>query len=240
MHARAVGEALATAGLRSVVHGPGALRIGSTGSDHVFEGLLSYAADAGAEQVIYHARNLPDSPGSEDALLAETRSLARLAATAEGLGVAIAIENLAPLFPGPERLGHIPMTLRTLVRRVSSPAVGICLDIGHAQIAADVRHTDVEELVRPVLDAVICFHLHDNLGARRDVVPPAELDPMRLDLHLAPGRGSIPWRRLAPDLRDHSAPLILEIHPPHRPEPGALFKRTAELLLEPAAAAAAA
>lgn len=232
LHAGATGAALAATGLRSVVHGPGALRVGDGYADRIFEGLLAYAAEAGAEQVIYHARNFEDSPASEDALLAETRSLARLAASAERLGVAIAIENLAPLFPAPERLGHIPMTLRALVQRISSPAVGICLDVGHAHVAADVRHTDVGELVRPVLDAVICFHLHDNLGARREGDPPPELDPMRLDLHLPPGRGSVPWSDLAPSLRDHGAPLLLEIHPPHRPEPGALFEGTAALLFD--------
>ena len=229
-HAGAAAKALANTGLAAVIHGPSGLRAGSPAEDRAFEGLLAYAAETGARQVVYHARNLPDGAGSEDRLLAETRSLARLAQRAERLGVVIALENLAPVFPGPETLSHTPKTLRTLVRRLSSPAVGLCLDLGHAHVVADLRHADIEDLVRPVLDAVTMFHLHDNLGARRGVASPPELDPLRLDLHLPPGRGALPWARLAPCLRVHAAPMLLEIHPPHRSHPSVLRASTLELL----------
>ncbi len=237
-HAKAVAEALETTSLQTVVHGPGAVIAGSPTADRVIEGLLTYAAEAGAAAVVYHARNLPDSPDSEDALLAETRSLARLALLAERLGVAIAIENLAPVFIGPERLGHTPRILRSLVRRISSSAVGVCTDLGHAHIVADLRHSDVTELLKPVLDCTILFHVHDNLGARRGIRSRPELDPLRLDLHLPPGRGTLPWRRIAPHLNDHPAPLLMEIHPPHRTDPAQLFARARELLLAPEPVAA--
>ncbi len=86
------------------LHGPGSLQVGSPDGDRAMEGLLSYAAEAGADLVVYHAANFPDQPASEDKLLAETRSLARAARIAERLGVTIAIENLAPVFPGPDAL----------------------------------------------------------------------------------------------------------------------------------------
>ena len=35
-----------------------------------------------------------------------------------------------------------------------------------------------------------------------------------LDLHLALGRGSLPWAEIAPSLLAHAAPLLLEIHAP--------------------------
>lgn len=229
-HARAAGLAIATTSLEAVVHGPGGLLLGSPRADRAFEGLLAYAAEAGARQVVYHACDLPDTPGSEDLQLAETRSLARMALRAEALGVTIALENLAPVYPGPEALSHTPMTLRSLVRRVSSPAVGICLDLGHAHIVADLRHAGVEQLAEPALDAVTLFHLHDNLGARRGRGERAELDPLRLDLHLPPGRGLVPWERLGPLLRRHDAPLLLEVHPPYRQDPSLLFERTRALL----------
>jgi sugar phosphate isomerase/epimerase len=229
-HGRSVGAALATTGLQAVVHAPGRLRAGSQLPDRVFEGLLSYAAELGAAQVVYHARNLPDSSASEDRQLAETRSLARLAVLAERLGVVVALENLAPVFPGPERLGHTPLVLRTLAHRISSPALGLCLDLGHAHIVADLRHADLSELVLPVLDSVTLFHLHDNLGARRGGPAPPELDPLRLDLHLPPGRGRLPWKRLAALLDAHSAPLLLEVHPPHRAAPGVNFAETLDAL----------
>jgi hypothetical protein len=111
----------------------------------------------------------------------ETRSLARLAARAERLEVTIAIENLAPVHPGPERLSHTPLTLRSLAHRIGSPRLGLCLDLGHAHVVAELKHTRLERLVEPALDA----------------------------------------------------PLLLEVHPPNRPQPDELFRSTAELLLAP-------
>jgi sugar phosphate isomerase/epimerase len=229
-HGRSAEAALATTGMAAVVHAPDRLQAGTPAADRVFEGLLSYAAETGARQVVYHARNFPDSPASEDRQLAETRSLARLAVAAERLGLVIALENLAPVFPGPERLGHTPLLLRSLAQRISSPALGLCLDLGHAHVVADLRHADLTELVPPVLDSVTVFHLHDNLGARRHVASPPELDPLRLDLHLPPGRGTLPWSRVAALLRAHTAPLLLEVHPPHRPAPGDLIAESARVL----------
>jgi sugar phosphate isomerase/epimerase len=229
-HARYALEGLESTGLRAVVHGPGGLIAGTPASDRALEGLLSYAVETGAEQVVYHGHALPDEPASQDLLLAETRSLARLASRAERLGVTIAVENLAPVFPGPELLSHTPVTLRNLVHRIGSPRLGLCLDVGHANIVADLRHTTLEHLVRPVLDSVVLFHVHDNLGGRWDRSGPAGRDPLRLDLHLPPGRGTLPWPEVAPLIALHPAPLLLEVHPPHRPPTGELHRSTLELL----------
>jgi sugar phosphate isomerase/epimerase len=220
-HAAALAATLGTTGLRTVVHGPNSLLAGSEPADQVFEGLLSWASEIGAEVVVYHARALPDEPRSESALLFETRSLVRLAARAERLGITIALENLAPVFPGLETLSANPMTLRGLVHRLGSDRVGLCLDLGHAHIVADLRHTTVDRLIEPVLDVVSVFHVHDNLGARwpgaRGHREEAGIDPLRLDLHLPPGRGNLAWETIAPALAEHDAPLVMELHPPYRP-----------------------
>ena len=229
-HAAATAAALETTGLRTVVHGPNSLLVGTREADQVFEGLLSWAADLGAHQVVYHARSLPDVPGSESALLFETRSLARLAMRAERLGITIAIENLAPVFPGLESLSANPMALRGLVNRIGSDRIGLCLDLGHAHIVADLRHTTIERLIEPVLDTVTLFHVHDNLGARWNGSRPPSLDPLRLDLHLPPGRGELPWDLVAPALAGHGAPLVLEVHPPFRSSPEEEFEGAAEVL----------
>jgi sugar phosphate isomerase/epimerase len=229
-HAATLAATLQTTGLRTVVHGPNSLLVGTKEADRVFEGLLSWAAELGAEQVVYHARSLPDAPGSETALLFETRSLARLAMRAERLGITIAIENLAPVFPGTESLSANPMTLRGLVHRIGSDRVGICVDLGHAHIVADFRHTTVERLIEPVLDVVSLFHAHDNFGARWDGSRPAGLDPLRLDLHLPPGRGELPWERVAPHLAEHDAPIVLEIQTPFRTRPEEAFESASRAL----------
>ena len=230
-HAVAAAAALATTSLGAVLHAPSNLRAGSREGDRAFEGLLSYAAELGAAQVVYHALALPEGRSSEAALLAEARSLTRHARVAERLEVTIALENLAPLYPGPETLSANPTMLRGLARRIGSPAISICLDLGHAHIAADLRNTSVELLCEPVLDQVGVFHLHDNLGARRlttDVK--LGVDPLRLDLHLPPGRGTLPWPRVAPALAAHRAPLLLEVHPPFRPRASELVETVSSIL----------
>ena len=80
-----------------------------------------------------------------------------------------------------------------------------------------------------MLDSVVLFHVHDNLGARHTREAPPWVDPLRLDLHLAPGRGTLPWKALAPLIRNGSAPVVLEVHPP-RPEPDQIFAETVALL----------
>jgi sugar phosphate isomerase/epimerase len=232
-HAAALSDALGTAGLEPVLHGPGSVRAGTRDGDLALEGLISYAAEVGASRVVYHAANLPDEPASEDPRLAETRSLAALASRAERLGVIIALENLAPVYPARDALSFTPMILRTMAKRISSPAVGLCLDVGHANIVARLRRTDPLELIEPALDRVVLFHLHDNLGARRGDPGSPEIDPLRLDLHLPPGRGNVPWERLAPLFgRKATAPLMLEVHPP-RPSAAHLFEAAVEALAPP-------
>jgi sugar phosphate isomerase/epimerase len=193
----------------------------------------------GASHVVYHAANLPDEPSSKDGRLAETRVLAALARLAERLGVIIALENLAPVYPAPDALSFTPMILRTMAKRISSPAVGLCVDVGHANVVASLRRTGLLELIEPVLDRAVMFHLHDNLGARREGTASPELDPLRLDLHLPPGRGTVPWDRLAPLLaRKRGAPLVLEVHPP-RPSAARLFEAGVAAVSPPAVPAVA-
>ena len=238
-HAAALSEVLGTSGLNLVLHGPGSVRAGTRDGDNALAGLVSYAAEVDASHVVYHAANLPDEPASEDGRLAETRSLAALATHAERLGVIIALENLAPVYPAPDALSFTPLILRTMAKRISSPAVGLCLDIGHANIVARLRRTDPLELIEPALDRAVLFHLHDNHGARRGDPGSPEIDPLRLDLHLPPGRGNVPWDRLAPLLaRKAAAPLLLEVHPP-RPSAANLFQAAVDAVAPPAVPAAA-
>ncbi|MGH2961937.1 MAG: sugar phosphate isomerase/epimerase family protein [Solirubrobacterales bacterium] len=229
-YASGLRAALGTTALEPIVHAPSELCAGVPPEDRAFEGLLAYAAEIGASHVVYHAHALPDHASSEDRLLAETSSLARLATRAERLRVTIAIENLAPLYPRPERLSDTPLVLRALAHRIGSPRLGLCLDLGHAHIVAGLKHTSLAHMVGPALDSAVLFHVHDNLGARWDRATAADVDPLRLDLHLPPGRGTLPWAEVAPLLREHRAPILLEVHPPKGPQPDELFASTRALL----------
>jgi sugar phosphate isomerase/epimerase len=238
-HAVALRAALAPHGLRLLLHGPDDLSAGTIEHDRAFDGLMDYAAQAGAELVVYHGLSFPILDGAAAAarlrerMAAEERSLRRLAARADALGVTVAVENLAPVHPSPPepvRVCHDPVAVRDLVRRLASPAVGMLLDVGHAHLAASLRGDSAERSVRAVLDDVVLFHVHDNLGARRHDLGAPGVDPLRLDLHLPPGAGCLPWDRLGPLLADHGAPLMLEVERSHGATPEALAQGAAAVL----------
>jgi sugar phosphate isomerase/epimerase len=167
--------------------------------------------------------------GRADACSSE-RSLRQLLRLAGSHRVRIAIENLAPLYAGPELVCHDLGAVDALARRLGNRQAGICLDIGHANIVAGLIGRELIELVEPVLDRVILFHVHDNFGAGSDRPRAGGIEPLRLDLHLPPGAGTVPWPQLAPLVSAHHAPLQLEIHPAGRPEPANLAVVTREIL----------
>jgi sugar phosphate isomerase/epimerase len=248
-HARALRAALSPCGLRLLLHGPDDLSVGTLEHDRAFDGLMDYAAEAGAELVVYHGLNFARAEGSAAAArlsertTAEERSLQRFAARAETLGVVIAVENLAPMYPVPPvapRVCHDPLAVRDLVRRLGSPAVGMLLDLGHAHLTASLRGESAERTVRAVLDDVVLFHVHDNLGARRHDLDAPGVDPLKLDLHLPPGAGCLPWDRLGPMIAAHDAPLMLEVERSPGAAPAALAARTTALLQRTAASLASA
>lgn len=217
-HAAALRHVLDVTGLRLVLHAPDELRAGTAPDDAALDGLLEYAGAVGGELIVLHVLDLPLT-GAEERAAAEERSLRRAAPRACAIGTTLALENLAPVYPGPPRRCHDPHAVRDLVRRLDSPSVGMTCDVGHAHISAELAGEDLVDGLTAVRDVVALFHLHDNLGARRSPDGPPGVVPERLDLHLPPGQGSLPWRRVAPVLRGHHAPLLLELHPPHRPEP---------------------
>jgi sugar phosphate isomerase/epimerase len=234
-HSDCLRAVLAPTSLRVVLHAPDALRAGTREHDRAFAGLLDYAVAIGAALVVYHGACLPIADGAEadrveDQLLAEEHALRRFAARAEQVGATIALENLAPVYPGPPLLAHAPLFVRDLVRRIDSPAVGMAFDLGHAHVTAQLAGVALADVLAAVHEDVVLFHVHDNLGVRHGPGTPPGVPPLRLDLHLPPGRGTLPWRALAPRLRAHAAPLLMEIAPGHRPDPLRLATVGAELL----------
>ena len=108
----------------------------------------------------------------------------------------------------------------------------MCLDLGHAHIAAELAGCPLPELVEPVLGEVILFHVHDNFGARprapragRDRAAQARSPPLARSGHR-------PLAHRCAGLLDagHAAPLQLEVHPARRPEPGTLAILAREVL----------
>jgi sugar phosphate isomerase/epimerase len=224
-HARALRSVLGSSSLRLVLHAPDDLSVGTTEHDRAFDGMLDYAAEVGAELIAYHGLNFADAEGPARARIRERgwvgedeeRSLRGLLQRAHTLGVTVAIENLAPVHPAPPRLCHDAIAVRDLVRRLESPAAGMLLDVGHLHITTEASHTDIAAVTMAVAAHVVLFHVHDNFGVRRHDLDAPGIDPLKLDLHLPPGRGCVPWNRIAPVMRDHAAPLLLEVELSQRP-----------------------
>jgi sugar phosphate isomerase/epimerase len=230
-HAAGLRDALRLTGLRLILHAPDDLLAGTPEHDRQLEGALSYASVAGSTLIVYHGARIPiTQAGVRERLADEERSLRRILPRAGRLGVRIAIENLAPVYPGIEYVCHDPSAVAALVRRLDHEYAGMCLDVGHAHIAAALAGCETIELIDPVLERVIIFHVHDNLGARTRVPCRGGIEPVRLDLHLPPGAGTVPWYEIAPRIASHSALVQLEVHPAGRPEPTTLAILTREVL----------
>jgi len=226
-HGDCLRAVLAPTSLHVALHAPTGLRLDAPRHDAAFAGLLDLAVAVGAAFVVYHAACLPVAGGPEadrveDRLLAEERALRRLAARAEAAGLIVALENLAPAYPSPPTpplLSHAPLFVRDLVRRIDSPAVGVAFDLGHAHVTSQLTGAALVDVLAAVRADVVLFHVHDNLGVRRGPGTPPGIVPLRLDLHMAPGRGTLPWRAIAPLMRTHPAPLLMEVAPAQRPDP---------------------
>src|SRR3954470_18182458 len=241
-HARALRGVLDATGLRLLLHAPDDLSAGTSEHDRAFDGLLDYAATAGAELIAYHGLNFVEASGPAAARLRERaqleeRSLIPRLQRAHSLGIVVAIENLAPMYAGQRRRCHDPLPVRDMVRRLDAPAAGMLLDLGHLHITADAARSDMAALLAACAGDVVLFHAHDHLGCRRSVDAPG-VAPLKLDLHLPPGRGNLPWSRIAGPVAAHTAPVMLEVERSHRPALELLAARTAALLAAPAAAAA--
>jgi sugar phosphate isomerase/epimerase len=127
-------------------------------------------------------------------------SLRELAGTAAGLGVQVAIEN-----GGAGWRSEVP-NLRALLADAgagdagesggAAPALGICLDTGHAHLRGDAAGA-----IRQAGRALRTLHIHDNAGGR--------------DEHQLPPTGTIDWPSVVGALREtgYAGVFLYEIGP---------------------------
>lgn len=208
---RAVGELLLEAELAYTVHAPLEVNLMDLTSQSlqrdVLDASLRFAKGIGAGVVVCHAgqrvgaRDARHSMG--DQLLAERSSLREAGGLAGELGVTIAVENYYP--EQPILRGAVydysvwPSQLAEQVSAVDHPAVGICLDVGHAALAAGFFGFDFIEECAAVAPLVRHVHLHDNLQ-RTNLTGEPQVSEHTVygqgDLHLPPGRGTIPLEDL--------------------------------------------
>ena len=153
------------------------------------------------EAALYVARRIPlpvfvahlgrprwqTAPGG-DSRDAARRSINELAERAEPLGVKLALEGI------PNELSRSGSLVHFVENAIDRTDVGICLDVGHAQLEGDAA-----EIVETVSEHLIAVEVHDNRG--------------RADDHLPPFEGAIDWPAVLTGLQKvgYEGPLIFEV-----------------------------
>jgi sugar phosphate isomerase/epimerase len=220
--------------MRYTVHPPCNLQLTEpTGLGHqVFRSYLEITAQIHAEVMVYHSaqialrsadqdtRDLPDTEELRALWQRETRALQELAPEAERRGIVIAVENRDPHlweFAALKRHGkraedialyHQGMRLDLIneqIKQIAAPNVGICLDVGHAFLAAPHVPGDFLATIRAVAPQIKHLHFHDNFGRLDDW---AESVHERLafgeaDSHAPPGWGKIPLNQILSILKQY-------------------------------------
>jgi sugar phosphate isomerase/epimerase len=173
----------------------------------VLDASLRFAKGIGAEVVVCHAGQrvgTRDARYSMEAQLSVERwALQEAGDLAGDLGVTIAVENYYP--ERPILRGAVydysvwPSQLAEQISAVDHPAVGICLDVGRAAPAAAFFGFDFVEEFAAMAPFVQHLHLHDNLQ-RSNLTGEPQVSEHTVyglgDLHLPPGRGTVPLEDL--------------------------------------------
>lgn len=142
----------------------------------------------GGKWVVLHPMNLPHdalySPAK--AKEANLRYLAPFIEEAKRVGVGIAVENMVD-FRGHRRryCGGNIYELIDLADTINDPAVGICLDTGHANIGG----VESAAAIREIGSRLKALHINDNHAGDADE-------------HLFPYFGTIDWTAASTALRD--------------------------------------
>lgn len=129
--------------------------------------VLHLAAEVPYRTLVLHA-GTPAAAASDNSRAAMIRSLADLEPAAAARGVRLAVEVIPNALSTPAALVGLIEELHDV------PALGICVDVGHARLMGDVV-----EAIEACSGHIATTHLHDNRG--------------RTDDHLVPGQGVIDW-----------------------------------------------
>jgi sugar phosphate isomerase/epimerase len=208
---RTVGALLLEAELAYTVHVPLEVNLMDLTSHalqrDVLDASLGFARGIGARVVVCHAGQRVGARDARhsmrDQLSAERFALREAGDLAGEMGATIAVENYYPEQPilrgAVYDYSVCPSQLAEQISAVDHPAVGICLDVGHAALAAGFYGFDLVEECANMAPLVRHVHLHDNLQ-RTNLTGDPQVSEHTVyglgDLHLPPGRGTIPLEEL--------------------------------------------
>ena len=145
---------------------------------------------------------VPTNDPAGNSRVAAGRSLEEIAEAAQAMGVTVAVE----LIPNP--LSLAARLVQWLEDDLETPGMGVCLDVGHANLTGDAM-----EAIEICSGHIVTTHLHDNRGKR--------------DEHLVPGEGAIDWEGVLMAFQKvgYDGAWIFELAP--STEPAAVLARAA-------------
>jgi sugar phosphate isomerase/epimerase len=141
-------------------------------------------------------------------------AIEHLKAFAHPLGARILIENLQNEITTPEHILEI-------LRVGHFDRVGVCLDVGHAHLAAPEKNIGIDEAFELLKPRIAQLHLHDNHGTKDDHLWPGTASP---------GSLNIDWQNAAKQIATLPAntPGILEIAHDLEETPDSVTKKATE------------
>ncbi|GMG83880.1 TIM barrel protein [Paralimibaculum aggregatum] len=160
---------------------------------------LEVSGSLGATAQVHHAGLLPvcSVEQREDLLAIEREALAEIAPVAQAHGVVFCVETL---FGRLEEWTASPAELARQIRAVDHPNIRATIDFSHVFLNAAERGFDPMEELEELAPLAAHLHVHDSFALPRSFSPYSRSEAILFgigDLHLPPGRGSLPWERLA-------------------------------------------
>lgn len=160
------------------------------------------------KSIVVHSGHVPSDvwlSSSKDLLAQEREELARMGDLAAKAGVRLAVENLIADPWGKHAVyGADPRALAQQLRAIDHPAIGGCLDFGHAYLSASTKEFDFLDAITDFSDQVWHLHLHDNCGipnTGRIGDAGGQVSMGIGDLHAPMGWGTISWEHVLPAMQ---------------------------------------
>ncbi len=250
-------------GFRLALHAPNDLSlVRSALHREVMDAVLDLARFLRAERVVYHSAQialhdpyrslapLPDDARLNEMWEQETEHLRRYGLRAAEMGLALSVENRDPHLWEISALAmhqkpawelaryHQGLRLDMLAAQmeaVNLPNVGLCLDVGHAYLAARYwPEPDYLQGIRACAPWVRHVHFHDNFGRIDDTASSLaeRLVFGEADCHLPPGWGDIPLAQVLGILlaAGYVGDIVLELRPRYQDSIEEAFAATRRLL----------
>lgn len=204
----AVAEMVSQAGLQAVLHANHGINLMDVRHPEVHVAAARASIEAarrlGAHSMVLHSGHLPNDIAAAEGLArraAERDQLRRLGDQAAAAGVRIALENLIAN-DGRACYGAHPEALAEQIVATDHPALGACMDFGHAWLSATSLGFDYLAAMAALSEVTWHLHLHDNCGRPGAMADGGDAASLGIgDMHAPIFDGSIPWEALWPKMR---------------------------------------